>query len=69
MLQRCGILNENSFVSAAAASPVMVFLQVRNGTNLHRTGYSEGSGWSRVEYNGEILYAVTSYVISGSAPE
>lgn len=43
--------------------------QVRNGTNLHRTGYSEGSGWSRVEYNGEILYAVTSYVISGSAPE
>ena len=30
--------------------------QVRNGTNLHRTGYSEGSGWSRVEYNGEILY-------------
>ena len=43
--------------------------QVRNGTNLHRTGYSEGSGWSRVEYNGEILYAVTNYVISGSAPE
>lgn len=41
--------------------------QVRNGTNLHRTGYSERSGWSRVEYNGEILYAVTSYVISGSA--
>lgn len=43
--------------------------QVKNGTNLHRTGYSEGSGWSRVEYNGEILYAVTNYVISGSAPE
>lgn len=43
--------------------------QVRNGTNLHRTGYSETSGWSRVEYNGEILYAVTNYVISGSAPE
>lgn len=43
--------------------------QVKNGTNLHRTGYSEGSGWSRVEYNGEILYAVTNYVISGTAPE
>lgn len=43
--------------------------QVRNGTNLHRTGYSEASGWSRVEYNGEILYAVTNYVISGTAPE
>lgn len=43
--------------------------QVRNGTNLHRTGYSEASGWSKVEYNGEILYAVTSYVVSGTAPE
>ena len=43
--------------------------QVRNGTNLHRTGFSETSGWSRVEYNGEILYAVTSYVVSGTAPE
>ena len=59
----------NSLNSFSEASAVMVFLQVRNGTNLHRTGYSEGSGWSRVEYNGEILYAVTSYVISGSAPE
>lgn len=43
--------------------------QIRNGTNLHRTGYSEASGWSRVEYNGEILYAVTNYVVSGTAPE
>lgn len=43
--------------------------QVRNGTNLHRTGDSGESGWSRVEYNGEILYAVTNYVISGTAPE
>lgn len=43
--------------------------QVQNGTSLHRTGYSEGAGWSRVEYNGEVLYAVTNYVISGTAPE
>ena len=44
--------------------------QVRNGTNLHRTGYSEGSGWARGGDNGGILYAeATSYVISGSAPE
>lgn len=43
--------------------------QVRSGTNLHRTGYSEAAGWSRVDYNGEILYAVTNYVVSGSAPE
>lgn len=43
--------------------------QVRAGTNLHRTGYSEAAGWSRVEYNGEVLYAVTTYVVSGTAPE
>ena len=46
-----------------------VRIQVQNGTSLHRTGYSEGAGWSRVEYNGEVLYAVTNYVISGTAPE
>ena len=28
----------------------------------HRTGYNEETGWSRVEYNGEVLYAVTSYL-------
>ncbi len=27
--------------------------QVNNGENVHRTGYSPDSGWSRVEYNGE----------------
>jgi|GEM_PF-5667825 len=32
------------------------------GEQVHRTGYDEASGWSRVEYGGEILYAVTSYI-------
>lgn len=36
--------------------------QVSNGEVLHRTGYSPDAGWSRVEYNGEILYVVSSYV-------
>ena len=54
---------------STSAGESTVRTQVKNGTNLHRTGYSEASGWSRVEYNGEILYAVTNYVISGSAPE
>lgn len=31
-------------------------------TIVHRTGVSEDSGWSRVEYDGKILYAVTSYL-------
>ena len=36
--------------------------QVNNGESMHRTGYSADSGWSRVEYNGEVLYVVTSLV-------
>lgn len=36
--------------------------QISNGTSVHRTGYSPDSGWSRVEYNGEILYVVSSMV-------
>lgn len=33
------------------------------GEQVHRTGYSPDSGWSRVEYNGEVLYVVSSYVV------
>ena len=36
--------------------------QISNGEVLHRTGYSPDAGWSRVEYNGEVLYVVSSYV-------
>ncbi len=34
--------------------------QVKNGESVRRTGYSSDSGWSRVEYNSEILYVVSS---------
>lgn len=34
--------------------------QVKNGETVLRTGYSTDSGWSRVEYNGEVLYVVSS---------
>jgi len=36
--------------------------QVSNGETIHRTGFSPDAGWSRVEYNGETLYVVSSYV-------
>ena len=36
--------------------------QINNGDKVHRTGYSPDSGWSRVEYNGEILYVVSSMI-------
>ena len=41
--------------------------QVKNGESVHRTGYSQDSGWSRVDYNGEILYVVTNYMVSAVA--
>ncbi len=36
--------------------------QVSNGMTIQRTGYSIDSGWSRVEYNGEVLYVVSSLI-------
>lgn len=35
---------------------------LNNGEVVTRTGICEDAGWSRVEYNGQILYAVTSYL-------
>lgn len=42
-----------------------VSCQVTSGESVHRTGVSPDSGWSRVEYNGQVLYVVTSlmYVV------
>jgi len=33
-----------------------------NGEVVHRTGYNTEYGWSRVEYDGQVLYCVTSYM-------
>ena len=45
-----------------------VMLQLVNGETAVRTGVSK-SGWSRVEYNGETYYAVSSYLTTDlSAP-
>lgn len=42
--------------------PSKVVYQLKKGENIQRTGISEEYGWSRVIYNGQILYAVTSYL-------
>lgn len=47
---------------STSAGDTTVKCQVTNGTLVHRTGYSADSGWSRVEYNGEVLYVVSSMV-------
>lgn len=33
-----------------------------NGETVTRTGYNDEYGWSRVEYNGQTLYCITSYL-------
>ena len=40
-----------------------VHARLNYGEVVHRTGYSAEAGWSRVEYNGQVVYVVTSYMI------
>ena len=37
---------------------------LKNGETVRRTGIDEKWGWSRVEYEGQTLYCVSSYLIS-----
>lgn len=39
-----------------------IHCRLEYGEEVHRTGISEESGWSRVEYDGHVLYVVTSYI-------
>ncbi len=39
-----------------------VYYELQYGETVRRTGYDGDAGWSRVEYDGQILYAVTSYL-------
>lgn len=41
--------------------PSEVIVQLHNGEVIARTGVSE-PGWSRVEYNGQTLYCISSYL-------
>ena len=39
-----------------------VSCRLNYGETAHRTGFSADAGWSRVEYNEQVLYVVTSYI-------
>ncbi len=39
-----------------------VVASIKNGQVVSRTGINRDLGWSRVEYNGQILYCVSSYL-------
>ena len=47
---------------SSAQENASIHCQLEYGQTAHRTGYDEASGWSRVEYDGKVLYTVTSLV-------
>lgn len=40
----------------------IVVATVKAGEIFHRTGINQEHGWSRVEYNGQVLYCISSYI-------
>ena len=40
----------------------VVVAQLDNGVVIRRTGINRDLGWSRVDYNGQPLYCITSYL-------
>ena len=53
------VTNENS----------QVVVKISNGEVIHRIGINTELGWSQVEYNGQILYCVSSYLEVTEKPE
>lgn len=45
----------------------MVVASLKNGEVVTRTGINRDVGWSRVEYNGQTLYCVSSYLMAAEA--
>lgn len=49
-------------IPSVTNSDSVVVATVKNGEIFTRTGINEDYGWSRVEYNGQTLYCVSSYI-------
>jgi len=45
----------------------VVVASLKNGEVVTRTGINRDVGWSRVEYNGQTLYCVSSYLMAAQA--
>ena len=41
-----------------------IVAKLQHGEVIIRTGINEDVGWSRVEYNGQVLYCISSYLMS-----
>ena len=45
-----------------------VVVKIEHGVVVHRIGINTDLGWSKVEYNGQILYCVSSYLTQAEKP-
>lgn len=54
------VINLRSAPSTVQADNIVT--QATNGQVLTRTGFNDDTGWSRLEYNGQTLYAVSRYL-------
>lgn len=55
------VVNLRSIPSATSEDSIVV-AQLTKGEIIVRTGINTDVGWSRVEYNGQVLYCVSSYL-------
>jgi len=57
--------NETNLRTLPSVTDSQVVYTLKNGEYITRTGIS-ANGWSRLEYNGQTVYAVSSYLIANS---
>lgn len=53
---------ETNLRNAPTTSGSEIVSVLKNGDYIKRTGINLSTGWSRLEYNGQIVYAVSSYL-------
>ena len=46
-----------------------VVTQISNGQNARRIGINAATGWSQLEYNGQVVYAVSQYLTTVDMPQ
>jgi len=46
-----------------------VITQLSNGQNARRIGINPDTGWSQLEYNGQVVYAVSQYLTTADATQ
>ena len=54
---------ETNLRTAPTTSGSTVVYTLKNGEYLTRTGINVATGWSRLDYNGETVYAISSYLV------